>query len=123
MTKSIQARYASHEVPEFSPAEYQPAIEIPINNDVGVRDRLRAWQKQQNADSEILMSSGFPDSKLKSQENLLAQSGTSDGENTLFRDDESSQDELMLRMDAEDQVTDATDDQTFLRKGDLVEFL
>lgn len=122
MTHFTQARYASHEVPEFSPAEYQPAIEIPINKHLGVRDRLRAWQKQQNADLEILMPSGFPDSKLNSQQNLLAQSGTGDGENTLFRDDE-SQDELMLRMDAEDQIIDATDDQTFLRKGDLVEFL
>lgn len=98
-------------------------MKIPIDTDVGIRDRLRAWQKQQNADSEVLMPSGFPDSKLESQQNLLAQSGTGDGNSPLVRDDELSQDELMLRMDAEDQVTDATDNQTFLRKGDLVELL
>lgn len=69
------------------------------------------------------MSSGFADSKLEAQQNLLVQSGTGDGNNTLFQDDQSSQIELMFRMDAEDQVTDATDDQVFLRKGDLVEFL
>ena len=90
---------------------------------MGIRDHLRAWQEQHNAGLEVAMPYGFPDSKSESQLNILAQSGTSDGNNSLFRDDGSSENDFALEVDAENQVTDVSDHQSFLRKGDLVELL
>ena len=96
---------------------------IPFKKDVGIRDQLKAWQEREDAapkDSEL---QGFPVAKSESQQNMLGQSSTNDGDSSLIQEDESLGDESILSTDAEDLVADIGDNQTFLRSGDLVELL
>ncbi len=71
---------------------------------------------------DLSMAFSIPDSKFGSNQNI-SQSMSSDGNDSLTREDESFEDEIALRVDAEDQVTDVGGDETYLRKGDLVELL
>ena len=89
---------------------------------MGIRDHLRAWQEQNNVNPDLSLAFSFPNSKSGSQQNI-SQSMSSDGNDSLIREDESLDDEFVLRFDAEDQATDVTGDETYLRKGDLVELL
>ena len=90
---------------------------------MGIRDRLRAWQKQHEKDPETSTPHGFPVSMSGSQQNLLGQAGTSDTIDCFLEDDDPSQNELASTLNADDQIVDAGDSEIYLRKGDLVELL
>ena len=119
----MQTRLAAPGTPAISSVQPEPAIEIPLKKVVGIRDQLRAWQEQEDAGPVDLELRAFPIAKSESQQNVLAQSSTSDGDSSLLGEDESLGDENILSTDAEDLIANIGDNQTFLRSGDLVELL
>ena len=120
----MQTRLAAPGTPAISSVQPEPAIEIPLKEDVGIRDQLRAWQEQEDDAGPVdLELRAFPIAKSESQQNVLAQSSTSDGDSFLLGEDESLGDENILSTDAEDLIANIGDNQTFLRSGDLVELL
>ena len=107
----------------LSPIDRGPPLETPPDIHIGIRDKLRAWQKQLDTGPEVSTLHGFPASKSGSQQNLLGQAGTIDGLSSFVQDEDTSQNKFSFSTIVDDQVTDVDDDHTFLRQGDLVELL
>ena len=87
----------------------------------GIREALKLWQEQHDS-VQTHISGQHASSALEDSQNLLNQSGEDDSFTTISRDDEVDNDDD-ISIEREDQNPDIFIDETFLRRGDLVQLM